>query len=139
MPKGKYFHWHMQGKRNSNYGCGKVKCKCSTCSESFFVYPYRIKDGVKYCSQKCVGAARKGTGKGYTTSTINGKQRRDHLIIAEKTLGRKLKKGECVHHLNGNKADNRNCNLLICTNSYHTWLENKMAHLYKQEHFGGVI
>ncbi len=28
-------------------------------------------------------------------------------------------------------------NLLICTHKYHTWLENKMAELYKKEHFNG--
>jgi hypothetical protein len=64
-----------------------------------------------------------------------GTYRTEHLLIAERVLGRKLKYGEVVHHVNGNGLDNRNSNLLICSNSYHVCLHNKMAKLYQQEHF----
>jgi len=74
--------------------------------------------------------------RGYVNVTLeNGKRRREHSLVAEEALGRSFKKSEVVHHINGNKADNRNCNLLICDRQYHQWLHSRMAELYMREHF----
>ena len=37
----------------------------------------------------------------------------EHIIKAEEKLNRKLKEGEVVHHMNGNKKDNRHKNLIV--------------------------
>jgi hypothetical protein len=96
----------------------------------------------RYCSRACaIEGIRKNLRKSFNDykvgfEEIDGKkiQFRVHRKVAEKALGRPLKRHEVVHHINGNKADNRNCNLLICTNSYHRQLHDRMAQMWMKEH-----
>lgn len=47
--------------------------------------------------------------------------------IAEKKIGRKLKKGEIVHHLDGNSTNDDPDNLFVCeSQSEHMLLENQI-------------
>lgn len=59
----------------------------------------------------------------------------EHHLKAEAALGRRMRKDEVVHHINFDKGDNRNTNLIICTRAYHHRLHNRMAYLYAKEHF----
>ncbi|MFC2056246.1 HNH endonuclease signature motif containing protein [Chloroflexota bacterium] len=42
-----------------------------------------------------------------------------HRWVMERKVGRSLKKGEIVHHINGNKRDNTDVNLAIITPELH--------------------
>lgn len=121
---------------------------CEFCGKSFECTP---SDCTKYCSRDCrkkgvyafhkkYGVRRKATETITKTGYVDGwdESRKDrtrvHITKAERALGRRLKVGEIVHHINLNKSDNRNCNLLICTQSYHRWLHHYMAVVWVKEH-----
>ena len=61
-----------------------------------------------------------------SSKSSGGRYVKRAVMIAVAALGRPLRNREAVHHINGIKDDDRNCNLLICTNSYHAWLHHKM-------------
>jgi hypothetical protein len=98
---------NLNGNKNGNWRGGRLIRKSRSGRCFIWVYkpnhPYPMK-----------------TGAGYV---------QEHRLIAEETLGRYLRRNEIVHHINGDGLDNRNCNLLICTISYHTWLHHRLGTL----------
>lgn len=58
----------------------------------------------------------------YKAIKVNGKKHNEHRYIMEQHLGRPLSRYEVVHHINGDKTDNRLCNLMVMSLSEHAKL-----------------
>ena len=63
-------------------------------------------------------------GSRYIRKVIDGRYMSIHRIIAEQKIGRPLELYEVVHHINGDKKDNRPENLEVMTVSEHSRMEN---------------
>lgn len=111
---------------------------CGFCNRPFFIYKSKtkyLKNGGLYCSRNCYFQdhfkAMKIIGRGgYIILSFRRKDGStayidEHRIIMETWLGRKLKKGEQVHHINKNQADNRIENLSVLSIIEHKQIHNR--------------
>lgn len=135
-----------RGQFNKGYKHPNAKptlCVCNECGVTYFRKPSRAKT-TRFCSRKCCAkwvyynrnleqfirgkadennpAWRGGVSIkcGYTFIKVGRrKYKQEHRIVMEKLLGRELGRREVVHHINGNRADNRPENLTIMSQSEH--------------------
>lgn len=75
--------------------------KCSWCGKMFYRKNSEAVSRRPFCSKRCLDLARNE----HATSYPKIGSRHAHRIVAEIKLGRKLKPGEVVHHIDENKRN----------------------------------
>ena len=131
-----------------------VTVLCDWCGTPFYKPPSKLCSKVNLCSSVCrnlwLGRRnieimnKPGHSKGHKAphlSRLNAKRNpaarlavnpsrvpsQRYRKIAERKIGRKLRPGEVVHHINGNRSDNRPENLRVMTRSEHSQLHMMIA------------
>ncbi len=105
---------------------------CKHCGVEFMAIRQLILRGKgRFCSLRCSGLSR-GRQSSVSLGTYRGvhagykRYRPEHVVIAERIIGKHLPDGAVVHHVNRNPVDNRPSNLVICeNNSYHMHLHSR--------------
>ncbi len=85
---------------------------CSRCEASF--QPYSREQ--KFCSRDClvpVGTRRRTSGGYVQVKVAKGEWPLEHRYVVAQSLGRNLERHETVHHINGDRTDNRLENLQL--------------------------
>lgn len=104
---------------------------CSHCGKQLIRQKNRLNVKNSFCDRKCKGKWM--TGK-YTTENPSNKYRvikrnkkniKEHRLVVEKFINRPLKRIEHVHHINGDKLDNRIENLEIIESGAHISLHHR--------------
>lgn len=118
--------------------------ECLYCGNKFY------STRAKFCCRKCVCEYRKMHSEhlpyeenGYLSVYVDGYNKKNnakqHRLVMETYLGRRLDKDEVVHHINGDTKDNRIENLVVMSRGDHSRLHREIEKENGKEFFGRQI
>lgn len=113
-------------------GCGQwTKIAAKNCTRHGYMRGQPVRFIKGHVSKLKVSRERYMHPHGYWYVRVSpGKQRREHVLIVERLIGRSLPKGAQVHHFNGVRSDNGHGNLVACQDAaYHKLLERRQRAL----------
>lgn len=114
----------------------RIVVKCEFCDKESRKIPYSVNNSKKhFCSMKCYSSYKKGSNHPrwlggrkvdkdgyvlvYKPTHVNADIRgyiREHREVLENDMGRLLEKSEVVHHIDGDKGNNKVENLMLFGN-----------------------
>src|SRR3990167_1989607 len=112
----------------------KIRVRCEKCGKEFADW---ISSKRQFCSRRCWYGKRRSLlgyqapawkdaktdhNSGYLLVSRNGQLYLEHRWIMEQHIGRKLLPNEHIHHIDGNKKNNKLDNLALLTQEDHTRL-----------------
>jgi len=69
-----------------------------------------------------------------------GQWRLEHVLVMEGIVCRSLRKGEVVHHIDGDRQNNAESNLFLCRNTgHHNAVERQLKELFRSLLASGVV
>lgn len=99
-----------------------VNCACVTCGIKVVRKPSRAGFKQIFCSFACRRSFNYPghiSTEGYRIHRVAGKQVKEHRLVVEAHLGRRLDRKEIVHHVDGNPLNNNISNLRVMKQSEH--------------------
>lgn len=119
-----------------------IFASCPVCGKMFYTTRHT------FCSRECALIYKKNNyvhksyfENGYIVEYVNGFNKKgnvkQHRKIMEEHLGRKLESDEVVHHINGDKTDNRIENLQLMKRGEHASYHRKEEKKNGKHLFGG--